>query len=129
MQQKQMTDETLIQDLDLSVRTTNCLYTIYREANGWEPYEPQGSLPPPKIGDFRHLKDFDLLRLPNFGRKSLNEWKDILWQVDNPEVPYTQEEKALRSLAKHFRELSRLHSQMAETNAHIATLIGSGRYA
>ncbi len=128
MQPKKITNDTLIDELEMSVRLTSCLNYFHREANGWEPHEPEGTLPPAKIGDFRHLSDAQLLRLPNFGRKSLKEWNDIIWQVDNPGMPYSEDEKALRTLARHFRELSRLHRQISEVNIQLATLIGSGRY-
>jgi len=79
------TNETLISDLELSVRTANCLHNMYRDIKGWEPFEPNGTLPPPRIKDLRHLRDEEMLRSPNFGRRSLAEWKHILWLVDEPE--------------------------------------------
>ena len=79
------TNETLIGDLELSVRTANCLLGMYKDINGWQPFEPNGTLPPPRIKDLRHLRDEEMLRSPNFGRKSLIEWKHILWLVDEPE--------------------------------------------
>lgn len=51
-----------IEELELTVRSTNCLKaeSIYL------------------IGDLIHRSEFDLLKTPNLGKKSLNEIKDVL---------------------------------------------------
>ena len=51
-----------IEELELTVRSTNCLKaeSIFL------------------IGDFIHRSEFDLLKTPNLGKKSLNEIKDVL---------------------------------------------------
>ncbi|MBL6902897.1 MAG: DNA-directed RNA polymerase subunit alpha [SAR86 cluster bacterium] len=51
-----------IEELELTVRSTNCLKaeSIFL------------------IGDLIHRSEFDLLRTPNLGKKSLNEIKDVL---------------------------------------------------
>ncbi len=51
-----------IEELELTVRSTNCLKaeSIFL------------------IGDLIHRSEFDLLKTPNFGKKSLNEIKDVL---------------------------------------------------
>lgn len=79
------TNETLIDDLELSVRTANCLRNMYKDINGWEPFEPIGTLPRPRVKDLRHIPYEEMLRTSNFGRKSLVEWKHILWVVDEPD--------------------------------------------
>jgi hypothetical protein len=53
-------------ELDLSVRTANCLMNdniIY-------------------VGDLIQKTEFEMLRTPNFGRKSLKEIKEILFRMD-----------------------------------------------
>ena len=46
-----------LSDIDLSVRTSNCLYRMGLAT----------------LGELASLSDVELLRQPNFGRKSLNE--------------------------------------------------------
>jgi len=75
------TNETLITDLELKVRTMHCFHNINLQVNGQD-------APPAKVKDFRHFTDQDLLMFPNFGRKALAEWKEILWRVDNTEAIY-----------------------------------------
>lgn len=54
--------ERLISELELGVRTLNCLDTSGCRT----------------VGDLTKLSEADLLRVPNFGRKSLNEIKEVL---------------------------------------------------
>jgi DNA-directed RNA polymerase subunit alpha len=54
-----------VEELELSVRSANCLKNeniVY-------------------IGDLVQKSEHDLLRTPNFGRKSLNEIKEVLSQM------------------------------------------------
>lgn len=111
------TNETLISDLELSVRTANCLHNVYWELNGYEPFEPRGPLPPPKIKDFRSLKDEDLLKFPNFGKKSLAEWNYILWLVDEPGEPAASNEYHL------FRELRVTLMGIDRTRNELSSLV------
>ena len=55
-----------VEELELSVRSANCLKNdniIY-------------------IGDLVQKSESEMLRTPNFGRKSLNEIKEVLQQID-----------------------------------------------
>ena len=55
-----------VEELELSVRSANCLKNdniIY-------------------IGDLVQKSESEMLRTPNFGRKSLNEIKEVLQQMD-----------------------------------------------
>ena len=75
IQQDQLSDEKLsfnphllkkVEELELSVRSANCLKNdniIY-------------------IGDLVQKSESEMLRTPNFGRKSLNEIKEVLQQMD-----------------------------------------------
>lgn len=75
IQQDQISDEKLpfnphllkkVEELELSVRSANCLKNdniIY-------------------IGDLVQKSESEMLRTPNFGRKSLNEIKEVLQQMD-----------------------------------------------
>ena len=55
-----------IEELELTVRSTNCL-------------KAEGIF---LIGDLIHRSEFDLLKTPNLGKKSLNEIKDVLASKD-----------------------------------------------
>lgn len=81
-----------IDDLELSVRSQNCL-----KSDGIE-----------YIGDLVVRNENDMLRTPNFGRKSLNELKQLLSQMKlkfgmNIEWP-PKDMKALQAEAKKFFE-------------------------
>ena len=55
-----------VEELELSVRSANCLKNdniVY-------------------IGDLVQKSESEMLRTPNFGRKSLNEIKEVLQQMD-----------------------------------------------
>ena len=107
------TNETPVSDLELSVRTANCLYNIYRDINGWEPFEPNGTLPPPRIKDLRHMRDEEMLRTPNFGRSSLAEWKHILWLVDEPEgTNASSEYHAFQELKDTLTRIDRARNEL-----------------
>jgi hypothetical protein len=85
--------------LDLSVRTANCL------ANGNIVY----------IGDLVQMTEAEILRMPNTGRKSLNEIKEQLAQMElhlGMEVPGWSP-KNIEYLAKCF-ELGELAQSAAE---------------
>lgn len=81
-----------VEELELSVRSANCLKgdnIVY-------------------IGDFAQRTEGEMLRTPNFGRKSLNEIKDVLQTMglslgmDIPEWPPENIEELARSLEDPF---------------------------
>jgi hypothetical protein len=115
------TNETLISDLELSVRTANCLLNTYREANGWQPFEPNGTLPRPKVKDLRHIPDENMLKNYNFGKKSLAEWKHILWLVDEPE------ETAASNEYRMFQELRDTLSRIDTTRKELGSFVSRAR--
>jgi hypothetical protein len=104
-----ITGETPIEDLEISVRLQNCLLNIYAEQKGrrYDPYRPEKNLglSPPKVKDFVSITEAELLRYPNFGRKSLREWKDILLVTQDPYDPAVEEELAGRKAIKDLRYL------------------------
>jgi len=79
-----------VDELELSVRSANCLKNdniIY-------------------IGDLVQKSEADMLRTPNFGRKSLNEIKEVLSQMGlhlGMEIPYWPPEN-IEDLAKRLEE-------------------------
>ena len=74
-----------LSDIDLSVRTSNCLYHMGLAT----------------LGELASLSDAELLRQPNFGRKSLNEVKALLSSIEGlaPREECTEEDDALDFLA------------------------------
>ena len=126
-----ITGETPIEDLELSVRLQNCLFIIYAEQKGkpYDIYKPKQNLglPPPKVKDFAFLTDTELLRRPNFGRKSLREWKDILLVTQDPYDPAVEEELAGRKAIKDLRYLLEAvaagHKLLARNYEKIADII------
>jgi len=79
-----------VDELELSVRSANCLKNdniIY-------------------IGDLVQKSETDMLRTPNFGRKSLNEIKEVLGQMSlhlGMEIPYWPPEN-IEDLAKKLED-------------------------
>ena len=79
-----------VEELELSVRSANCLKNdniIY-------------------IGDLVQKTESEMLRTPNFGRKSLNEIKEVLQQMDlilGTSVPDWPPEN-IEELAKQFED-------------------------
>ena len=81
-----------VEDLELSVRSANCLKNdsiVY-------------------IGDLVRKTESEMLRTPNFGRKSLNEIKEVLAKMDlylGMEVAGGWPPDAIEELARRYREL------------------------
>ena len=66
LQSKMMDAQKKVEELELSVRSANCLKNdeiVY-------------------IGDLVQKSESEMLRTPNFGRKSLNEIKEVLTQMN-----------------------------------------------
>ena len=59
---EQLFDDTTVKDLELSARAENCLHNEGLKT----------------IGEVSAKSDGDLLRIPNFGRKSLRELKEAI---------------------------------------------------
>ena len=118
------TNETLIDDLELSVRTANCLLGMYKDIHGWRAFEPAGTLPPPKVKDLRHISDEEMLRTPNFGRKSLVEWKHILWLVDEPEgTTASSEYHTIQELRDTLSRIDRTRNELGSFVRHARDLV------
>jgi DNA-directed RNA polymerase subunit alpha len=81
-----------VEELELSVRSANCLKNdniVY-------------------IGDLVQKTEAEMLRTPNFGRKSLNEIKEVLAKMgihlgmDTPGWPPENIEELIRRIDEHF---------------------------
>jgi hypothetical protein len=126
----EITGETLIDELEIGVRLYNCLRNIYpglKEGNEWLIFKSGSTLSPAKVKDFLHLSDAELLSYPNFGRKSLNEWKDIVRHIDNPHATIVEEkvaeEQALKRLRALLHEIAGCHKSIARKYENLADVI------
>lgn len=114
-----ITRDTLLDDLEISVRLHHCL--INEKRNFWLRDDPA------TVGDFIHLTDNELLRLPNFGRKSLAEWKKVVWAVENPDAPpldeVSAEYKALKEIRATINQIAASHKAIATHYNKLADII------
>jgi len=109
MEDRKITRDTLIDDLELSVRLHHCLI------NDWD--YPRNAKRPATVGDFIDVPDHELMRIPNFGRKSLVEWREIVWAVENPDNPAKEEQmaeyKALKNIRATINQIAATHRALA----------------
>ena len=110
MEDKKITRDTLIDDLELSVRLHHCLIN--------EKKYSRSQAEPATVGDFIDVPDHELMRIPNFGRKSLAEWRKIVWAVENPDNPAIEEKMAEYKALKDIRAVI---NQIAATHRTLAT--------
>jgi hypothetical protein len=94
-------DHTLLYELDLSVRTANCLKNDNLLT----------------VGDARTKTDEYLLRIPNFGRKSLRELREKIgphdpWKVDKPTLKVVIEKLIDDELSRLTFDLRRILSSL-----------------
>ena len=92
----EVTRETLIKDLKTSVRVIHALLNAYPLPGG-----RNRSL---TVGDVLDVSDIELVRLPNFGRVSLAEWKRLTAHLRGE---YTE---ADRDLSEEYITLRRVRS-------------------
>ena len=137
-----VTGDTLIEDLQISTRLQNCLFNKYADLKGiphdqyYRHYRPENNLglPPPKVKDFAHLTDAELLRHPNLGRRSLREWNELTAHLrryysypDNDDVPdneeYLAEVKLLLGITKQIRLIAGNHKATGTLYSKLADLI------
>jgi hypothetical protein len=127
-----ITGETPIENLEISVRLQRCLFNIYPELKGRpseQYYRPEKNLglPPPKVKDFASLTEAQMLRYPNFGRKSYREWRDIVLLTQDPYDPAVEEEmagrKAIKDLRYFLAAIAGGHRSLARDYEKISDLI------
>lgn len=110
-----ITLDTRIKDLDASERMKNAM-------NGGYPkfFFPGDAL----VRDYIHASDQDLLRIHNFGRKSLAEWKrvsaplrdDYTREMEEQSAEYDALKKAratLNHISGAHKNLARLYEELA----------------
>lgn len=105
-----------IKDLDLSVRTMNAMNSGYPKF-----FFPGDAL----VRDYINVSDRDLLRIANFGRKSLAEWKrvtaplrdDYNREMDERDAGFEALKKAratLNHISGAHKNLARLYEELAD---------------
>lgn len=119
MEVRKITRDTLIDDLEIGVRLHHCLI------NEWD--YPRNAKRPATVGDFIDAHDHELMRIPNFGRKSLAEWRKIVWAVENPNSPVIEEQmaeyKALKEIRATINQIAATHRKLATHYNNLADII------
>lgn len=119
MEVKKITRDTLISDLKIGVRLQHSLI------NDWG--RPQNPKRPATVGDFIDVPIHELLRIPNLGRKSLVEWRNIVWAVGNPDSPVIEEQmaeyKALKDIRATINQIAATHRKLATHYNNLADII------
>lgn len=120
-------EETLLDDLELSVRLDRCLRNLHEERFAAVGIKNSQNIPPPKIKDFLHYTEAELLRTPNFGRKSYKEWASIVKSVLDPDNALSEEEvatiQAMKRMRNAVRRIGGYHRALADCYNDLANLI------
>lgn len=131
-----ITRDTLIKDLEASTRLrfsfinakhfagapmSSGFFGDLGEKHNWDPNEPA------TVGDFMNASEAELLRIPNFGRKSLNDWKKIVRLVENPDDPEVEEKiaehKAITEIRATLKHIAGAHNALATHYVRLADII------
>lgn len=117
----EITLDTPLKDLELSVRLRNALFNEYIRLYG--PLDGRALT----IRDFAHLPDYELMRIPNLGRRSLHEWNTLVHRATNPHNPVVEEkiaeEHALKEIRAHLSNIARAHTVLATHYKELAKII------
>lgn len=111
-----VTDDTLIEDLLLSVRTANCLQNADREA-----VHKKAGYRLLTVGDVRKRSDMELLWIPNLGRVTLAEIRKFAPYgcdaVASPPPAPSQIEALQKEVAELRERVARLEARVYPTTA------------
>lgn len=113
-----VTLDTLIRDLEAPIRLKNALHNGGR-AFDWPT--------PTRVRDYIDVPDHELMRISNFGRKSLREWHRITAHL-RPGYTETIAEKdeeyaALKKARSTLNQIGGLHKQLARLYADLADIV------
>lgn len=113
-----VTLDTLIRDLEVSIRLKNTLQNGGRVFH-WPT--------PPRVRDYIDVPDHELMRISNFGRKSLREWHRVTAHL---RPGYTEaiaekdeEYAALKKARSTLNQIGGLHKQLARLYADLADIV------
>lgn len=113
-----ITLDTPIKDLEVSVRLKNTL--LHGEPVFYW-------LTPPHVRDYIECPDHELMRISNFGRKSLREWHRITAHLrpGYTEVIAEKDEEyaALKKARSTLNQIGGLHKQLSRLYADLADIV------
>lgn len=119
----EVTPETLISDLEASIRLKNCLINEH----GYLLSRGEVKDGPAKVKHFLDMEFPHLFRIPNFGRKSLYEWRELTFHLRGDDVPdneeYVAEVKLLRGITAQIRMIGANHKATGTLYSKLADLI------
>jgi DNA-directed RNA polymerase alpha subunit len=122
MEDRKVTRDTLIDHLEITVRLHRCL--VNEKKHFWLRADPA------TVGDFIDMPDHELMRIPNFGRKTLHEWREVTAHLRGDDAPHNEEHlaevKLLREITSQIRMIGAnhkatgtLYSKLADTLENI----------
>jgi hypothetical protein len=118
-----VTRETLIKDLEASVRLTHSFKNEYGYIMDRGAIEDGN----PRVKHFLGLADHELLRIPNFGRKTLIEWRELTSHLRGDDAPDNEEHlaelKLLRGITAQIRLIAGNHKATGTLYSKLADLI------
>ena len=119
----EVTPETLIDDLELSVRLRHCLINEH----GYLVSQGETTDGPAKVKHFLGMEYARLLRIPNLGRKSLYEWRELTSHLEGGGTPHNEEHlaevKLLRGITSQIRMIGANHKATGTLYSKLADLI------
>lgn len=119
----EVTPETLISDLEATVRLRNCFINehAYLVSRG------ETTDGPAKVKHFLNMEFAHLFRIPNFGRKTLYEWREVTAHLRGDDVPdheeHLAEVKLLREITARIRMIGANHKATGTLYSKLADLI------
>jgi len=119
----EITPETLISGLETSMRLKNCFI------NEHEYLRSRGEINdgPAKVKHFLDMEFAHLFRIPNFGRKTLYEWRELTFHLRGDDVPdneeYVAEVKLLKGITAQIRLIAGNHKATGTLYSKLADLI------
>jgi hypothetical protein len=113
----EVTRDTLIKDLKAPVRVINALLNAYPL--------PEGLNRSLTVGDVLDVSDLELIRVPNFGRFSLSEWKRLTahlregyteagGELSEEYIALRRVRSILNTVGGAHKNLARLYEELAE---------------
>jgi hypothetical protein len=124
--ENKVTPETFIYELKASTRLRYCFKNEYDYIKKLNSFEDRNA----KVKHFLGIPDDELLRIPNFGRKTRSEWHEMTAHLRDGGTPYNGEYLAevellreitsqIRMIAANHKATGTLYSKLADFIANI----------